>query len=352
MECPIRLPCSHIIGSACITTWLQTRSTCPICRFEFFPAQEKASDSDDGEELDDQTLDEIQDTCVRFIGNLRSPAGYLRSPIDSASRTDVLTDMAVEVHMRNSSGGHSNRCAVALAFYIMSHIMHEPLSLVDISRVSDIPALHLERAYIPIYVYRDILIPRSLPPDIVRHTGCWSRFWDLLPPVTQTSGFTRTAENIELGSLISEDVEMTDADTASNGAVGRGESHMRPQDFCEHFCIELGYEQDVIELCQCIASKIHGLYLQGSGFQPRRTATVSVFVASHLAGFHPPWAFWTSFKNIASVVGVSEDTLREDYATIYRWRGQFMDEEILEIVGKIDIDRALAVVPPLTWPPL
>lgn len=41
MERQIRLPCNlkHTVGSDCIAAWLQAHSTCPICRYEFFPAE-------------------------------------------------------------------------------------------------------------------------------------------------------------------------------------------------------------------------------------------------------------------------------------------------------------------------
>lgn len=41
VERQIRLPCNseHTVGSSCIFTWLQAHNTCPICRYEFFPAQ-------------------------------------------------------------------------------------------------------------------------------------------------------------------------------------------------------------------------------------------------------------------------------------------------------------------------
>ena len=39
IECLIRLPCNHLVGSHCIAIWLHDNNTCPVCRREFFPAQ-------------------------------------------------------------------------------------------------------------------------------------------------------------------------------------------------------------------------------------------------------------------------------------------------------------------------
>lgn len=35
-EVPLQLPCGHVFGDACIAEWMQTKRTCPLCRFEFF----------------------------------------------------------------------------------------------------------------------------------------------------------------------------------------------------------------------------------------------------------------------------------------------------------------------------
>ena len=39
VELLVRLPCTHLVGSGCISRWLTENNSCPICRREFFPAQ-------------------------------------------------------------------------------------------------------------------------------------------------------------------------------------------------------------------------------------------------------------------------------------------------------------------------
>ena len=45
-ERQIRLPCNanHMVGSNCISIWLQDHNTCPICRYIFFPAEKTKSE--------------------------------------------------------------------------------------------------------------------------------------------------------------------------------------------------------------------------------------------------------------------------------------------------------------------
>ena len=43
VEVQVRLPCSHNIGSVCISTWLGESNSCPLCRKEFFPPEQHHS---------------------------------------------------------------------------------------------------------------------------------------------------------------------------------------------------------------------------------------------------------------------------------------------------------------------
>ena len=60
IECAIRLPCDHLVGSHCLATWFHHNNSCPICRREFFSASprprlqfETAGGSSDGDGDDD-----------------------------------------------------------------------------------------------------------------------------------------------------------------------------------------------------------------------------------------------------------------------------------------------------------
>ncbi|KAF6235451.1 hypothetical protein HO173_006134 [Letharia columbiana] len=74
-ERQIRLPCNpkHTVGSKCITAWLQAHNTCPVCRYEFFPAER--SDKERAERLyigfadDDDSSDEGEDTDDEYFSD-------------------------------------------------------------------------------------------------------------------------------------------------------------------------------------------------------------------------------------------------------------------------------------------
>ena len=50
---PVKLPCGHVFGSECITSWLSPETgrsnTCPLCRHELFPARQQPTTSNDGQ---------------------------------------------------------------------------------------------------------------------------------------------------------------------------------------------------------------------------------------------------------------------------------------------------------------
>ena len=71
-EEPVRLPCGHHFGQACINRWLspddvEPKSTCPICRTSFFTVEYR---SDSG--LDENGNLEGEDVDARFSGNADS----------------------------------------------------------------------------------------------------------------------------------------------------------------------------------------------------------------------------------------------------------------------------------------
>ncbi len=44
IEVPVKLPCTHIMGSSCLAAWLENHKTCPMCRVVLFSRLDSASD--------------------------------------------------------------------------------------------------------------------------------------------------------------------------------------------------------------------------------------------------------------------------------------------------------------------
>lgn len=61
IECQIRLPCNHLVGSYCIATWLHDNNTCPVCRSALFPAQPRPHLEPGTVQGDDDHADDASD---------------------------------------------------------------------------------------------------------------------------------------------------------------------------------------------------------------------------------------------------------------------------------------------------
>ena len=77
IECQLRLPCNHTVGSVCIVKWLQDNNTCPLCRQKFFPAQPRPymehpileSQVDEVEEHNDEEERRQHNERLSYIGD-------------------------------------------------------------------------------------------------------------------------------------------------------------------------------------------------------------------------------------------------------------------------------------------
>ena len=152
IELPVRLPCQHIVGSGCISHWLQTNNTCPMCRRVFFPAQ---SDPDTAEldiiEMPADGPPPAQDLTTRGLilsGPAVSCLGYLREMRrlcdDYCTRLHLqpgIATIAVVLFCNLLTPGPSNvvlqDCSndlvVAMSIYIASSLACQPRSPEEIS---------------------------------------------------------------------------------------------------------------------------------------------------------------------------------------------------------------------------
>ena len=96
IECAIRLPCDHLVGSHCLATWFQHNNSCPICRREFFSAKPRhplafeiagGSSDGDGDGVDDDDDGGVND-------NDDAASRVLNSTDDSGEEDDSETRLS------------------------------------------------------------------------------------------------------------------------------------------------------------------------------------------------------------------------------------------------------------------
>lgn len=174
IECQIRLPCNHTLGSACIAKWLKSNNTCPVCRHVFFPRP--ADDDDDDDDVDD---DDDESQIVR--SGRTSPVyidtddeGYdehLSTRVARAARISELTfSYSAALHLNasiticshgiaekcgslNSLPGRSEASIAAASVYMASHIGLQPRTLREISQLADNTEGTIQTVYRRIYAY-------------------------------------------------------------------------------------------------------------------------------------------------------------------------------------------------------
>ena len=152
-EVAIRLPCNHIIGSACIATWLKdTNSTCPICRREFFQAQSRPHFEHgvfDGEESEDEG-DEREATEI-----IEDFCDQLGLDMEVSMISKYLFQNLIDSWVLDES--HTERCVIAVSIYMGSHITRNPVSPREIAEIAGVDAGHIRETYDTIHPEHDEL---------------------------------------------------------------------------------------------------------------------------------------------------------------------------------------------------
>ena len=279
IEAAIRLPCNHVIGSACIATWLKDTNTCPICRREFFQAQPRPNlehgiiDGPDNENEGDQreTSAIIEDFCDHLgLGAItRRISEHLVAKLAESALLDER---------------HSNWCVIAVGIYIVSHIVRRPRSPREIADITGLGAGHLREAYDIVYPEREELIDLSLSillDEVFDETG----------PLNWPAPGN----------------EVTDMEIESR----RDLPILRER--CEQGCNELGLGPAIAGLTTRIATRFLTANLV-IDISIRETAAASIFMASHMMRHS------LGFRRLAEVLRMNESRVRDAYRGTYNYR--------------------------------
>ncbi len=315
IECEIRLPCSHRVGSACIARWLRTNNTCPVCRRVFYPAVAGQLSIRDDQWEEENLIHEgpaaehVTDSAEHLARSLCEELDLTQDASDLACQmAGPLGDLYPSYH------AHSPRNTVAATLYIVTHFKNEHRSLEEISRISGIRVEDIRRVYRYFWPIRDELIEQQLP-ELEGLSGCYvHNVLDLLPPPNTDDGSTDYAAD---GS----DLTYRTMNARLNNV----------RQICDRY-------SDALWLCKSIRSS-YILVAESIPYRsPLPVAAVSLYMMSHIIGLG------ITISQISEVAGISEGRIRSAYRILYPLRGDFFDDDLLHDL------RRHRVVQHLAWP--
>ena len=276
IEVAVCLPCNHIVGSACIATWLKDNNTCPFCRREFFPAQSRPH-LEQGIIHDEEINDQGDQRSIREIVDDFCTHLELDMEISMISRFLVQELIA----SRLLDEGHTEWCVIAVSIYMASHITGRPRSPGEISEVADLEADHIRETYDIIYPERNNLTDArllALLEDMFDQTG---------PLSWPARGHEVTDEEIENWQALA-----------------------MLKERCEEGCHELGLVAAVGDFATRVATKLFtGGLMARLSF--REMTAASIFMASHMT-HHP-----VSLGRVAGAICMSGTRVRDAYGVAY-----------------------------------
>ena len=136
-EHPVKLPCSHIMGSKCIAIWVSSHDTCPFCRHVLFRATFTAppiirfqTDYTDEDQPELQRVFRVlQRQCTRMsaeLGLFYSRTASLATQISQEFQRGYNREPLETLAENNDRG---TRLYAAASVYIASHLVGSPRSM-------------------------------------------------------------------------------------------------------------------------------------------------------------------------------------------------------------------------------
>lgn len=154
VELAIRLPCRHVMGSVCLTSWLKNSNTCPLCRYELYPPEDlkhsadsnnddAASDSENPDTDDDDASEDEEVTLLREAQDAASGCGYELTHSPEACyliRAMIARADFTDLDLLNRDGA---RVAAAACMFVGSSLMFESIPMRDVINTMDFIEEHL-----------------------------------------------------------------------------------------------------------------------------------------------------------------------------------------------------------------
>lgn len=333
VEFQVRLPCSHLVGTICIATWLRDNNSCPACRATFFPAQPRpyleygitndrpsantrrmgGRDESDTIEICDWLCEELN-----FASEVRSMAQSITHPLSRMLRGHF----------------HSPECKAAVSVFIAWYLLNPgfgagvvEIRIADVTHRTRVGEEHIRSTYHHIYPNRMELIRSNLLPGLARlHMEGILAF---LPSPNPEDSITGSEEENDGEDEISER-ELGDL------------AEIRDQ-----LCAAVGGDEGLSEVVEYLAEQILDTMHDESELTDRSEqlrGAVCTFMACHLMGVE------ISYSDVARIQGVSERLLREAYAYIFPRRNNLIEPDLTETMGIGNLERVLGALPALNWP--
>lgn len=326
IECEVRLPCNHILGSMCPFTWLNSHNTCPFCRSEFFPAQPRPylEHGIMGHETPNLPV------ATEWPEILDHDEGYLLETVRHCCSTPYYNDaisselfrmaepMAKALRLRVQIDDFGLDTIAGTTVYITSHLLGHPRSPLEISEVVHVDERQIRSLYTHVYADREALIDSSMLELLGR-----GRMDDVLTLLLPSDSDEEVIRHENEASRFPVNARLL-------------------RTYCCHFCHQLGHRGSVVRLAEQIAEKIRQGSYPGICLHITITA-VSIFMALHLVGLD------TSFEQIQHLTGVAASTIQDSYHRLYPHRNRLITSGSLEYIGT---SRVLGALTSLPWPPL
>lgn len=322
-EIPIRLPCKHIVGKGCITQWLHSNNTCPLCRRVFFPAQARPylehgimeSQADRAHSSRRTTRNQDMNgpagritthrinmslLCNRYCREL-----YLELDVAHVAAS-VIANLLQSWPSSDALQTHDNHHIVAVSIYIASNLTGHYRSPREIAGVTDDVSRESIRA-----TYDLIRDWRTILDDDIR-TQLVTVF-EIRRLVWPPSRAELKAREAGLEWLI---------------------------ELCTEYGMNLGVFDNITLLARKIATRVWTLpCLHQTRCCKRVLAATCLYMASPLMGLR------RSKASIYQVIDESVADISICYISLYRERRHILQESWLPLIGKENMEEALAMLP-------